>query len=64
VEFNERFRKRNKSIVCKDLLGYDLSVLDDMVVIKEKNLFKTVCPKMVTDATEILEQMLFEEHAK
>lgn len=64
VEFNERFSKKNNSIVCKDLLGYDLSVPDELTVIKEKNLFQTVCPKMITDAVEILEQMLFEEDAK
>ncbi|MDP4118799.1 MAG: C-GCAxxG-C-C family (seleno)protein [Bacillota bacterium] len=64
VDFNERFCKKNKSIVCKDLLGYDLSVSKELAVIKEKNLFQTVCPKMITDAVEILEQMLFEEDAK
>lgn len=64
VEFNKRFSKKNNSIVCKDLLGYDLTVPDEMAVIKEKKLFKTVCPKMVADAVEILEQLLLEENAK
>jgi C_GCAxxG_C_C family probable redox protein len=64
VEFNKRFRNKNDSIVCRDLLGYDLSVPEEMAVIREKNLFKTVCPKMVTDAAEILEQMITEENAK
>jgi C_GCAxxG_C_C family probable redox protein len=63
VEFNNRFREINSSIVCKELLGYDLSDPDEMAAIKEKNLFKTVCPKMIADAVTILEQMVSEETA-
>jgi len=62
VEFNKRFCDRNGSIVCKDLLGYNLSVPDELVLIKEKNLFNTVCRKMVADATEIVEQILIENN--
>lgn len=62
VEFNKRFCEENGSIVCKELLGYDLSVLEEMNQIKEKNLFATVCPKMIMDATEILENMLAENN--
>jgi C_GCAxxG_C_C family probable redox protein len=61
VEFNKRFSERNKSVVCKDLLGYDLSVQSDQAKVKEMGLFKTICPKMVTDAVEILEDMISEE---
>lgn len=61
VEFNKRFCEKNGSVVCKELLGYDLTLPDDIIKIKEKNLFKTVCPKMVADATEIVEQMLNEK---
>lgn len=60
VEFNKLFCEKNGSIVCKDLLGYDLSVPDELALIKEKNLFSTVCTKMVADAAEIVEQMLIE----
>ena len=62
VEFNKRFCEKNGSIVCKDLLGYDLSVPDELALIKEKNLFSTVCTKMVADAAEIVEQMLIENN--
>jgi len=60
VEFNTRFREKNGSIVCKDLLGYDVSDPADSAVIREKDLFRTVCPRMVADAVEIVEQMLSE----
>lgn len=64
VEFNKRFSNKNRSVVCKDLLGYDLSDPEGLAIIKEKDLFKTICPKMVADAVEILEKMLSEESAK
>jgi C_GCAxxG_C_C family probable redox protein len=62
VEFNKRFCDRNGSIVCKDLLGYNLSVPNELVLIKEQNLFNTVCTKIIADATEIVEQMLNENN--
>ncbi len=60
VEFNSRFCKRNKSVVCKELLGYDVSIPEHKKEIREKNLFTSICPKMVADATEIVEQLLTE----
>ncbi len=60
TEFNKRFCEINGSVVCKDLLGYNLSVPDEMALIKEKNLFSTVCPKVISDATEVVEQILSE----
>lgn len=60
VDFTKRFKEANSSIVCRDLLGYDLTVPEDKVFIKEKNLFKTVCPEMVESAVEILEKVLDE----
>lgn len=60
VEFNNRFCEKNGSVVCKDLLQYDLTKEEDMAVIQEKDLFHTVCPRIIADATEIVEQMLDE----
>ena len=62
VEFNKRFCDKNNSIVCRDLLGYNLSVPDEMALIKEKNFFNTVCPKMIADAVEIVEELLNENN--
>jgi C_GCAxxG_C_C family probable redox protein len=59
-EFNKRFCEKNGSVVCRKLLGYNLTITEDIEVIKDKNLFKTICPQMVADATEIVEQMLSE----
>ena len=58
VEYTKRFREANGSIVCRDLLGYDLSKPDEMACIKEKGLFADVCPKAIKSAVEILESIL------
>lgn len=58
VEYTKRFKEKNKSIVCRDLLGYDLSNPDEMACIKEKNLLTEICPEMVKSAVEVLESIL------
>ncbi len=57
-EFVEKFKSRNGSIVCRELLGCDLSTPEGAQIAKEKNLTTTVCPKFVQDAAEIIEQIL------
>lgn len=58
VEYTKRFKEANGSIVCRDLLGYDLKKPDEMACIKEKGLFGDVCPKAIKSAVEILEGVL------
>jgi C_GCAxxG_C_C family probable redox protein len=57
VEFARRFRERTGSLVCRELLGCDISTPDGMKQAQERDLFKTACPKFVEDAATILEQM-------
>lgn len=57
VDFAERFKKRNGSLLCRELLGCDISTPEGMKQAQERNLFKTTCVKMVQDACEILEEM-------
>jgi C_GCAxxG_C_C family probable redox protein len=57
-EFAQRFRARNKSLNCTELLGCDLGTAEGREKVKEKNLAATVCEKAVRDAAEILEEML------
>lgn len=57
-EYTKRFKDFNGSIVCRDLLGYDLTDSNDMVYIKDKNLFGEICPKMIKSAVEVLESIL------
>ena len=60
VDYTRRFKEANGSIVCRVLLGYDLTKPDEMACIKEKGLFGDVCPKMIKSAVEILESVLAE----
>ena len=57
-EFNAEFERRNRTLVCRDLLGCDIRTEEGMQAAKERGLYKTICPKMVQDAAEILETML------
>ena len=56
-QFAEEFAARNGSIICKELLGYDLSTPEGLAQAREKGLFSDLCPKLVQSAVEILEQM-------
>lgn len=57
-ELVTQFITRNKSIKCKDLLGCDISTPEGMKLAHETGVLKTLCPKLVKDAAEILENLL------
>jgi C_GCAxxG_C_C family probable redox protein len=56
-QFAEEFAAHNGSIICKELLGYDLSTPEGSARARERGLFRDLCPKLVQSAVEILEQM-------
>ena len=58
-DFMNRFIEEKGTVVCRELLGYDLTKKEDMEKIKEQNLFKTTCPEMIRCATRIVEQMIY-----
>jgi len=57
-KFTEKFKSKNGSILCKELLGYNIGTPEGMKAVKEKGLINTLCPKLVRDAAEILEEIL------
>jgi C_GCAxxG_C_C family probable redox protein len=57
LEFEKRFEQEFDSILCRDILGYDLTKEDEHAIIVEKNLTKIICPKAVKTAVRILEEM-------
>jgi C_GCAxxG_C_C family probable redox protein len=59
-DFAERFKGRNGSLVCRDLLGCDISTFVGLQHSKDEKLLTTICPKVVQDACEVLEEMLAE----
>ncbi len=58
-DFTMRFAQIHGSIMCKQLLGYDVSKPDEFEVISQKKLFISICPKLVRDSIVILEKSLF-----
>jgi C_GCAxxG_C_C family probable redox protein len=59
-QFADRFKARNGSLLCRDLLSCDISTPAGHEAAREKGLFTTACPTYVRDAAEILEEMLAE----
>lgn len=62
-DYMNRFIDEHGSVVCRELLGYDLSKSDEREKIMEKDLFRTICPKMIRSAVRILDEIL-EEYEK
>jgi len=63
-EFVHRFKGRNVSVLCRDLLDCDISTPEGMKRAKEEGIIKQSCPKFVKDAAEILDQLIEQWHPK
>ncbi len=57
-EFVRRFKEGNGTIVCRDLLGYDIGTPEGLEAAENSTVFTDLCPKLVRDAAEILEELL------
>ena len=57
-EFITRFVRKNGTVSCTELLGCDLSTDEGLARAREQNLTRTLCPRYVEDAVEILEEVL------
>lgn len=52
-EYMELFKAKNSSVICREILGCDLSTAEGIE--KARPQFGTTCVKMVQDAVELLE---------
>ena len=59
--FIERFKKRNFTVQCRELLGCEVGTAEGMKFLKENNLREQLCSHFVKDAAEILKDLLFSE---
>jgi C_GCAxxG_C_C family probable redox protein len=59
-EFAQQFTERHASLLCKELLGCDISTPEGREQAREQQLSTTRCPQFVQDAAEILESMMRE----
>jgi C_GCAxxG_C_C family probable redox protein len=57
-EFWQRFLDRHGSTDCRELIGVDLSSAEGHKMGEERGVFATLCPRFVSDAVAILEQIL------
>lgn len=56
--FLDDFESKNGSIICRDLLGCDISTPEGVQKAIDNNLFKEFCPKMVESAARIVDEMI------
>ena len=56
AEFMDRFKEKNGSYICRDILGCDISYEEGRLYARENGLFKDICPRMVESAVDILEE--------
>ena len=54
-EFNSLFEKKHKSLICKELTGFDISTSDGADGAAKENVFETKCPEFIKTACTILE---------
>ena len=57
AEFTTEFEKIHGTILCKELLGCDISTPEGMKIAQAQELFKKVCPKFLNDAADLLEKI-------
>jgi C_GCAxxG_C_C family probable redox protein len=57
-DFDREFKALHGSLICKELIGYDLSLPEDLAQARSKKVMTSVCPDFVRDAVKILESLL------
>lgn len=63
-EFHKRFKEQNKTIICRNLLGYDMEKPEEMEKVKELGLIAQVCPVMMDSAEAIAREIITEYKSK
>ena len=57
-EFTRRFTGKNGSVMCSDLMGYNLNNPDELKQANEQRIFLARCPEMIRNATDTTEDIL------
>ena len=61
AEFESRFRNKNGSLKCRDLLGLDFDKPEEKAQILESGVLKSKCPQLACDAGFILDRLLLQK---
>ena len=54
-QFNEKFKLKHGSLICKKLTGFDISTPEGNIAASEADVFNTKCPVFIKTACNILE---------
>ena len=54
-EFIEIFNKQNGSVLCNKLIDCEINTPEGLQYARQKDLFNNICPKLVENASEVLE---------
>ena len=54
-KFNEKFKEEHGSLICKKLIGFDISTSEGSVAAGEAGVFETHCPAFIKTSCYILE---------
>jgi C_GCAxxG_C_C family probable redox protein len=53
--FNEKFKEEHRSLICKELTGYDISTPEGAATASEEGVFASKCPLFIKTACNIIE---------
>jgi C_GCAxxG_C_C family probable redox protein len=59
-DFINRFQKQHGTILCRELIGQDLSTSEGLRNAKDQKVFESVCPGLVKEAAELVADFLDE----
>jgi C_GCAxxG_C_C family probable redox protein len=57
-ELLERFRAEHKTVLCKELISYDMRNPEELRKAREAGVFQIKCPLFVATAAQILEKII------
>lgn len=57
-EFEEEFIACHGSLICREILGYDISKPEELQKAMEEGLMMSLCPKLACTACDILDEIL------
>ena len=57
-DFMSRFEKKHGSLLCRELIGCDISTPEGLQNARDSGVIKSVCPHLVHDAAEIIQTIL------
>lgn len=55
-QFNQSFEKEHKSLICKKLIGFDISKKEGLEGAREADVFHKLCPAFIKTACNIIEE--------